>query len=92
MCEVFKVELDKIRKVQPFDLDYWNIRDPPAGTDEREGKKWRRLYQYDIVSLLSFFIIVTSGTGVILLVLTPARTALGREEDPKAPHQYSRTS
>jgi len=50
LCEIFKVELDKLRKVQPFDLDYWNIRDPPPGTDEREGKKWRRLYQYDIVS------------------------------------------
>jgi hypothetical protein len=32
-------------------LTYWNIRDPPKEADEREAKKWRRLYQYDIVSL-----------------------------------------
>jgi hypothetical protein len=49
LCEVFKVELAQIRKTHPFELDLWNIRDPPSGSDERESKKWRRLYQYDIV-------------------------------------------
>ena len=38
-----------LRKSTPFDLTYWNIRDPPAGADEWEVKKWRRAYQYDIV-------------------------------------------
>ena len=50
LCEVFKAELDKIRRTHPFELEYWNIRDPPTGTNERDSKKWRRLYQYDIVS------------------------------------------
>lgn len=51
LCEVFKVELVKLQKATPFEVDYWNIRDPPAGSDDKEAKKWRRLYQYDIVSI-----------------------------------------
>jgi hypothetical protein len=49
--QVAKQELAILRKSTAFDLVYWNIRDPPSGADEWEAKKWRRLYQYDIVSL-----------------------------------------
>ena len=51
LCEVAKEELAVLRRTHPFDLEYWNIRSPPVGADEREAKKWRRLYQYDIVSV-----------------------------------------
>ena len=47
--QVAKQELAILRKSTPFDLTYWNIRDPPTGADEWEVKKWRRAYQYDIV-------------------------------------------
>lgn len=40
-----------MRQTHPFQLVLWNIRTPPAGADENEAKKWRRLYQYDIVSV-----------------------------------------
>lgn len=40
----------KIRQAHPFDLELFNIRSPPVDVDAREAKKWRRLYQYDIVS------------------------------------------
>lgn len=50
--QVAKQELSILRRTTPFDLTYWNIRDPPPGANEREAKKWRRLYQYDIVCLL----------------------------------------
>jgi hypothetical protein len=48
---VAKQELAIARKSTEFDLTYWNIRDPPVGADEWEVKKWRRAYQYDVVSL-----------------------------------------
>ncbi|WVQ67805.1 uncharacterized protein L199_006010 [Kwoniella botswanensis] len=48
LCEVAKQDLERLRRSTPFELNLWNIRDPPKGTDEREAKKWRRLYQYDI--------------------------------------------
>jgi hypothetical protein len=47
--QVAKQELAVLRRSTPFDLTYWNIRDPPPEVDEWEAKKWRRLYQYDIV-------------------------------------------
>ncbi|WWD02843.1 hypothetical protein V865_000885 [Kwoniella europaea PYCC6329] len=50
LCEVAKQDLAKLRRTTPFELNLWNIRDPPKGTDEREAKKWRRLYQYDITN------------------------------------------
>ncbi|WWC89463.1 uncharacterized protein L201_004387 [Kwoniella dendrophila CBS 6074] len=50
LCEVAKQDLANLRRSTPFELNLWNIRDPPSGTDEKEVKKWRRLYQYDIVS------------------------------------------
>ena len=49
LCEVAKSELEAVRQTHPFNLDLWNIRDPPVGADAREAKRWRRLYQYDIV-------------------------------------------
>lgn len=49
MNQVAKQELAVLRRSTPFDLTYWNIREPPVGADEWEAKKWRRLYQYDIV-------------------------------------------
>lgn len=51
--KVAKQELAVLRRSTPFDLVYWNIRDPPPEADDWEAKKWRRLYQYDIVSRLS---------------------------------------
>lgn len=48
--QVAKAELVQIRKTHPFDIKLWNIRAPPPDSDEREAKKWRRLYQYEIVS------------------------------------------
>ncbi|WWC70302.1 uncharacterized protein I206_104252 [Kwoniella pini CBS 10737] len=48
LCEVAKQDLANLRRSIPFELDLWNIRDPPIGANEREAKKWRRLYQYDI--------------------------------------------
>ncbi|KAK1924143.1 hypothetical protein DB88DRAFT_472707 [Papiliotrema laurentii] len=53
LCEVFKDGLAVVKRTHPFDLEYWNIRDPPPGVEEREAKKWRRLYQYDIESSLT---------------------------------------
>lgn len=50
-----KAELAKVRTTHPFDITLWNIRAPPAGADEGEVKKWRRLYQYDIVSCTKAF-------------------------------------
>ena len=52
LCEVFKQGLETVHKTHPFELDSWNIRDPPIGSSDKEAKKWRRLYQYDIVCLL----------------------------------------
>ncbi|WVR07151.1 hypothetical protein IAU60_004192 [Kwoniella sp. DSM 27419] len=48
LCEVAKHELGVLRRTTPFELDLWDIRDPPANVDAKEAKKWRRLYQYDI--------------------------------------------
>jgi hypothetical protein len=48
--QVAKVELARIRQTRAFDLQLWNIRAPPAEADAKEAKRWRRLYQYDIVS------------------------------------------
>ncbi|KAK4684822.1 hypothetical protein P7C73_g5347, partial [Tremellales sp. Uapishka_1] len=48
LCEVAKQQLRIAHRRSPFELTLWNIRSPPEGTDVREAKKWRRLYQYDI--------------------------------------------
>ncbi|WRT66237.1 uncharacterized protein IL334_003190 [Kwoniella shivajii] len=48
LCEVAKQDLSVLHRSTPFELTLWNIRDPPLGTNEKDSKKWRRLYQYDI--------------------------------------------
>lgn len=53
MLQVAKVELEKLARTREFELRYWNIRDPPSEASEYDAKKWRRLYQYDIVSIRS---------------------------------------
>lgn len=63
--QVAKVELAHVRRTHPFELRLWNIRDPPAEVDEREAKKWRRLYQYDIVRSL------TRSSAVTLTCMQP---------------------
>lgn len=48
--QVAKQDLASVYQASPFQLVLWNIRAPPVEASEREAKKWRRLYQYDIVS------------------------------------------
>lgn len=76
LCEVAKAELSKLQKRVRFDVDYWNIRDPPAGSDEREAKKWRRLYQYDIVSDLSVGSPLHDPCGDHIVFRSPRRVKL----------------
>jgi hypothetical protein len=47
---VAKHDLATVYQTTPFQLVLWNIRAPPEEASERDAKKWRRLYQYDIVS------------------------------------------
>lgn len=42
--------LDLVYETHPFDLELFNIRDPPKEADPMEANKWKRMYQYDIVS------------------------------------------
>lgn len=42
--------LDLVYETHPFDLELFNIRDPPKDADPMEANKWKRMYQYDIVS------------------------------------------
>lgn len=42
--------LDMVHETHPFDLTLFNIRDPPKDADPMEANKWKRMYQYDIVS------------------------------------------
>ncbi|RXK40126.1 hypothetical protein M231_02583 [Tremella mesenterica] len=42
LCEVAKQELAILRRTTPFELDTFNIRDPPSSADEKEAKKWPR--------------------------------------------------
>ncbi len=53
LCDVAKADLAQVNQVEPFYLDTWNIRDPPKGASEADVKKWKRLYQYEIVRPLS---------------------------------------
>lgn len=50
--QVAKQELAILRRSVPFELTSFNIQSPPPETDEKEAKRWRRLYQYDIVCFL----------------------------------------
>jgi hypothetical protein len=60
---VAKLELAKVRQVRHFDLELFNIRSPPADVDAKEAKRWRRLYQYDIVS---YFTLVKGSEGTLV--------------------------
>ncbi|EJT53145.1 hypothetical protein A1Q2_03495 [Trichosporon asahii var. asahii CBS 8904] len=40
--------LDLVYETHPFDLELFNIRDPPKEADPMEANKWKRMYQYDI--------------------------------------------
>jgi hypothetical protein len=48
--QIAKQDLAIVRQTHPFDLTLWNIRSPPPEVDAGAAKRWRRLYQYDIVS------------------------------------------
>jgi len=54
-AQVAKTDLAQVRTTHPFNIKIWNIRDPPRDAAEEEVKKWRRLYQYEIVSARSRF-------------------------------------
>jgi hypothetical protein len=47
--KVAKEELASIRRDIPFNLTLFNIQSPSPDIDVNEAKRWRRLYQYDIV-------------------------------------------
>ncbi|KLT39846.1 hypothetical protein CC85DRAFT_288103 [Cutaneotrichosporon oleaginosum] len=50
LCEVAKANLVAVRHTHPFEIKVWNIREPPADVGAEDVHKWRRAYQYEIVS------------------------------------------
>jgi hypothetical protein len=45
-----KQDLNVVRLTHPFELDTFNIREPPKDVEEEKAKQIEDLYKYDIVS------------------------------------------
>lgn len=46
-----KQDLSVVRLTHPFELDTFNIREPPKDVDTEKAKQIEELYKYDIVSM-----------------------------------------
>lgn len=48
LCEIAKQDLEVIRYTHPFDLETYNIHNPPADADPAVAEEIRERYKYDI--------------------------------------------